>query len=295
MQVRLLELKALRRILLERSRIQQTDRSFWYTACGSLSLATLLLWILQRGSFIDLRLVLSPVPGQYANRRAAAFCLLAHFGFYAGTIGLLLLLLQLRGNTSWDSTMLHFPTETVVFLLDATLPPLACAFVLVRSYHFPYMLIASPPLPSGGQHKARPSPSPGFVSMLLQYVRCLLLGDSPTYSDVSMIYLCKVYLFTFSVLSLLLLSCVQSTASTFILPQLILVRFNAEEGWTLRFQLLTLQLMTLILLAANTAMLRLWPSAGQMQKCGAEAGVRRLDTEAVTCGGCGGDEYRVWM
>ena len=36
---------------------------------------------------------------------------------------------------------------------------------------------------------------------------------------------------------------------TFLLPQLLLVRFDVEADWTYRFQLLTLQLVTLCLLA----------------------------------------------
>jgi len=225
------------------------------------------VWLLQYGSFVDLSLVAAPVPGQFANRRAFVFALFATVAFYGAAIGLLALLLSMRGISSWDSTVLHFPTELVVFLLDTTLPPLACAFVLVRSYHFPYMLVplaqAAPAHTANSKMLPPPRPPPlvRLWNVLLAYVRCLLLGDYPTYSDISMIYLCKVYLFAFSVVAFLLLSCVQARYFTFVLPQLLLVRFDVEGEWTYRFSLLTLQLMTLVLLAVNTVMMRLWPSA----------------------------------
>ena len=54
--------------------------------------------------------------------------------------------------------------------------------------------------------------------------------------------------------------CVQSRVYTFVLPQLLLVRFEPEAQWTFRFQLLTMQLVSLtLLLCASLAML-LWPS-----------------------------------
>eukprot|EP00966_Prymnesium_polylepis_P219589 5079883-Prymnesium_polylepis.1 len=157
--------------------------------------------------------------------------------------------------------MLHFPTELVVFLLDATLPPLACAFVLVRSYHFPFMLVASSrAAPRGALQKRPPStrrdsdaPSPHApppplpswrrrgLDFVLAYVRCLLLGDSPTYSDISSIYLCKAYLLGWSALALLALTCAQARYFTFALPQLLLVRFQLEDGWSVRFALMTAQ------------------------------------------------------
>ena len=76
-----------------------------------------------------------------------------------------------------------------------------------------------------------------------------------------MIYLCKVYLFACSVVALLVISCIQARYYTFALPQLLLVRFDLEQGWTSRFTLMTLQLMTLVLLGVNALMLRSWPSS----------------------------------
>ena len=209
---------------------------------------------------------------QFANRRACVFAIVGTALFYGGSIGLLCLLLQLRGNGAWESTMLHFPTEYAVFALDALLPPLACAFVLVRSYHFPYMLVASSRDVSSRRRTGYrkdddllPGPPPSLrergLELASSYVRCLLLGDTPTYSDMAMIYLCKVYLLATSILALLLLTCVQARYYSFTLPQLMLVRFDAEAGWQSRFHLLTLQLMGAILVGVHALMLRLWPSS----------------------------------
>lgn len=93
-----------------------------------------------------------------------------------------------------------------------------------------------------------------------QYVRCLCLGHEPLYSDLSMIYLIKVYTLSIAFALHLGLACVQSGVYTFMLPQLLLVRFEPEATWTYRFQLLTLQLISLcLLLGASLAML-LWPA-----------------------------------
>ena len=75
-----------------------------------------------------------------------------------------------------------------------------------------------------------------------------------------MIYLIKVYTLAFATLCLLVLSVVQAHVYTFLLPQLHLVRFELDDDWTARFQLLTLQLLTLALLGVSTAGMLLWPS-----------------------------------
>merc|ERR1712146_80141 len=56
------------------------------------------------------------------------------------------------------------------------------------------------------------------------------------------------------------LACISSRVYTFLLPQLLLVRFEPEVTWTLRFQLLTLQLMSIVLLAAASLAMVIWPS-----------------------------------
>ena len=75
-----------------------------------------------------------------------------------------------------------------------------------------------------------------------------------------MIYLLKVYTLLFATASLLLLAFLQARAYTFLLPHLLLVRFDVEADWTYRFQLLTLQLMTLCLMLVSTLSMLTWPS-----------------------------------
>ena len=98
------------------------------------------------------------------------------------------------------------------------------------------------------------------MAVLVEYLRCLCLGHAPVYSDLAMIYLIKVYVLTLATVALLGLTCYQAHVYTFFLPQLHLVRFEVEEEWTLRFQLLTLQLMTLVLLAVSVVGMLAWPS-----------------------------------
>ena len=62
-------------------------------------------------------------------------------------------------------------------------------------------------------------------------------------------------------LALLVLTCLQASTYTFLLPQILLVRFDVEGAWTYRFQLLTLQMITLSLLAVSVASMRIWPTA----------------------------------
>lgn len=216
--------------------------------------------------------------------------------------------------------VLHFPTELIVYLLDVSLPSLLCAFVLYRSFHFPYLVTpgdeptpaaaklarsarskradddeskydsqysnsddddretqpsrrlsygkdadgSSTPGGRGTEREAEYTPLSSLCSrwggVVVEYLRCLCLGHAPIYSDLSMIYLIKVYTLGFATVALLLLSCVQARAYTFLLPQLHLVRFDVEADWTYRFQLITLQLMTLCLLAVATFSLLVWPS-----------------------------------
>ena len=89
---------------------------------------------MQRASFADLGLVLAPVPGQFANRRACLFGFTAVCAYFAASLCLFLLLIRLRGYSAWDSTLLHFPTEVAVYLVHATLPALLCAGIVSRAY-----------------------------------------------------------------------------------------------------------------------------------------------------------------
>ena len=101
--------------------------------------------------------------------------------------------------------------------------------MLIRAYHFPY-LVTDPHLTSddddrrkggGGGHKGERGRAPrrhkggapperGLASLAVAFVRCIFMGDAPVYSDVAMIYLCKVYLLLFSAGATLLLLCIQA-------------------------------------------------------------------------------------
>jgi len=298
-------------------------------------LTAVLLTVLQRSSFADLQLAYHPLPGQYANRRAFVFALLALLVSFFLAVSGFVILLWLRGYTSWDSTLLHFPTELLIYLLDAALPALLVAYVVERTYHFCYLVTprdaapmdeddmitdrsatpsdantarsavadegGAPPEddaeysdsrsddddresrdgggdagPSGrrsGKDRGRFGRTRRsnhlncwlFCSRLsatsAQYLRSLCLGQEAVYSDLSMIYLIKVYLFTLALLAHLILACLASRSYTFMLPPLLLVHFDVEEAWTYRFQLLTLQLVSGCLLAAATLAMVFWPAA----------------------------------
>ena len=295
--------------------------------------------MIQRSSFADLRLAYRPArpvrqPPRARLRAGRRRRRLLRVGRRAFR-----LLLRLRGR-SWDSTVLHFPTELVVYLLDAALPALAAAYVVTRTFHFPFLVTpADAPADTGDGYgrdddsddesrdttpaassrstwrkaaaaaatSARPPTAtattttarrrrracrrrrrPGGgggdgggggsgaaagrgwapmstlcsrgVAVVVEYLRCLCLGHAPVYSDLAMIYLIKVYVLGLATLSLLGLACLQAHSYTFVLPQLHLVRFELEEEWTRRFQLLTLHLITLALLGVSTAGMLLWPS-----------------------------------
>jgi len=76
----------------------------WAIIGGLLVAAGVLVVMVQRSSFADLRVAYQPSPGQYANRRAFYFALLGVLCFYGATIGFFVLLLRMRGYASWDST-----------------------------------------------------------------------------------------------------------------------------------------------------------------------------------------------
>ena len=52
--------------------------------------------MVQPSSFADLRIAYSPLPGQYANRRALVFALCGVSSFYAGALLLFLLCVLVR-------------------------------------------------------------------------------------------------------------------------------------------------------------------------------------------------------
>ena len=88
-------------------------------------------------------------------------------------------------------------------------------------------------------------------------------------------------------LALLVLTCLQASTYTFLLPQILLVRFDVEGAWTYRFQLLTLQMITLSLLAVSVASMRIWPTADlsaahfdKLYRLPAESGV---ELEMLAC------------
>jgi len=93
----------------------------------------------------------------------------------------------------------------------------------------------------------------------VEYLRCLCLGHAPVYSDLASIYLIKVYVLGLALLVALALACVQA-AYTCWLPPLAPVRFDVEGEWTRRFQLLTLQGVTLCLLGVAVASMCIWPA-----------------------------------
>ena len=106
-----LALRDLRQRVLDRAAASAARSASLFTFLGALAVGGLLLWITQRGSFADVRLVISPLPGQYANRRAAVFAGVATACYFASASAVHLLLLRLRGYSAWDSTPLAFPTE----------------------------------------------------------------------------------------------------------------------------------------------------------------------------------------
>jgi len=64
-------------------------------------------------------------------------------------------------------------------------------------------------------------------------LRCLLVGEALTYSDMAAIYLCKVYWLCWSTVALLLLLLVQAASSySFVLPHLLPLRFEHQDGWS---------------------------------------------------------------
>lgn len=322
------ELVTLHERLLHRAASGEAATSSLFTGLGALALGITVLAMVQRGSFADLQLAYHPVPGQYANRRAFAFALLALLASYGGALGGFLGLLHLRGYTSWDSTLLHYPTELVVYLIDAMLPALLIAFVVARTYHFLYLVtpndepreealtdrsdagetdgaaaatdasddgysddsrsddddresrgatersrrstkakrtaLEDDGLDRFGRGRPRVSFGLGAYCARMgaassEYVRCLFLGTAPVYSDVSMIYLIKVYMLLLALLVHLVLTWLASRAYTFLVPPLLLVHFDVEQLWTYRFQLLTLQLLSGCVLAATVLAMRVWP------------------------------------
>ena len=241
--------------LLHRASRADAEVASWLTTAGALALLIVLLTLLQRGSFADLSLAQRPLPGHYANRRALVVAVLGVLTYYCLAIGLFMGLLHVRGYTSWDSTVLHFPTEQVVYLLDGALPALVVAHLLSRTFHFAFLVTpddeptqsqpaaartaartadvdsesvysddddreSADPTPSRQSRRTERRPEPPnrwnvstfcarLGSVVSEYVRCLFLGHSPIYSDLSMIYLIKVYVLSFAIVTHLLLACVQ--------------------------------------------------------------------------------------
>jgi len=241
--------------------------------------------LVQRASFADLGLVIAPVPGQFANRRACLFGFTAVCAYFAASLCLFLLLIRRRGYATWDSTLLHFPTEVAVYLVHVTLPALLCAGVVSRAYQMPYVVTPgghTAPTPAslrsatssrsgrqgGGAAAAaaaagRVAIAPGRpFAVASEVLRCLLVGEALTYSDMAAIYLCKVYWLCWSTVALLLLLLVQAASSySFVLPHLLPLRFEHEDGWSGRFQLSTLQLLASLQLLCAALRLRVWPAA----------------------------------
>ena len=59
--------QALRQRLFSRAQSSSSSFASRITLAGSVVLAGLYIWTVQRTSFADLRLVLRPIPGQYAT------------------------------------------------------------------------------------------------------------------------------------------------------------------------------------------------------------------------------------
>ena len=312
------DLIQLHETILSRSTMGETLLSTLITITVGIIVLWLYISFVQRQSFADLRLAWHPVPGQYVNRRAFVFAFLGVLAFYIAAVALFLILLRIRGYTDWDSTVLHSPTELIVYLLDVIIPASLSAYILTRSFHFPFLVTAhdrdpideeeddeyyeetprSPGVGGGGADEDAQSDYSKYsddddatrrsggssaakraelaakgrkyapLSSLLvrsfavsvEYLRCLCLGHAPVYSDLSLIYLIKVYVLGFSLLAIVILSIMQAHAYTFLLPQVLTVHFHVEASWTYRFQLLTMQLITLCLLSVSAASMVIWPA-----------------------------------
>ena len=236
----------------------------------ALLVVALLAVAVRRGSFADPWLVLKPKAGEYANRRAFVFAFVGSVSYYAASLALVWLLLRLRGFSALDSTATQSPAGALIYLTDVALPSLVSAYVVARAFHFPYLVVAPPPAAAAeaaalGAAK-NPHKPPAWIrayGVVSQWVRCLFLGDAPVYSDVAMLYLCKVYLLCFAVLAALALCVAQAASYTFVVPPLLTVHFDPSDpsAWTYRFSLITLQLVAVVHVGTSALLLRLWPSA----------------------------------
>lgn len=229
---------------------EQQIRNMSLTGALCMGLVVVIFYIIHRFTFADLWLIVRPSPGMYMDRKAFVSSMVGVCAFYACTLLCFMCLMKFRGFVVWDSTMMDSPTNGFVFLVDTLVPSSLFAFLLMRVYHFPFVK-------TQGQRKGEAF-CRRFWKGSFYYVAHLLAGSEPEYADISLLYLCKVYTMLLSMFVNLSIFTLQG-GFTFVVPDLYQICYIVPEQWSMRFRLITLQLMTWPLLVANMLMLISYP------------------------------------
>jgi len=172
-------------------------------------------------------------------------------GIYFGcTIPIYVIIYKIGGYNTWDSSVIHTPEVIPKYGLSTLIPGIIFTFLTIRAYHLKWTNWNIQTINTGWK---------GKLERNLTIIQ-LLMGTTGHYVHLDSIYLIRHYMLFITVTFCLCIFIAQGSW-TFIIPTLFQIRYVTEFNWLARFQVLTVELITLPLLIADCILLHSWGTA----------------------------------
>jgi len=204
----------------------------------------LAVFAMQIQTFCDPLVVLIPSRSwrHYQDSQAALFCLGLVLGYYSFVIVVFAIFLG-ANSFPWSSSVVALPQNIWTFLLITLLPGVAAAYLLNRVVTLRWAVWPS----------IRTGISP------LGVLAFIFVDEVQAFQRIEMLYLARFYFVLWALFGACILG-VLSSRFSFIVPLVFYNKYVDTDLWEFRFIVMTVQLMTLPLLAAAMWGLFRWSS-----------------------------------
>ncbi|KAJ5070952.1 ectonucleotide pyrophosphatase/phosphodiesterase family member 5 [Anaeramoeba ignava] len=212
-----------------------------------------LIYIMSRYTFSDFKSIFKKPRLIFLNYRrsnviAFLFSLIAVMVYFLISILLFFGLERGYGYKRWESTLVHAPVVIPIYMSYIIIPSTIMEYLVIRLYHGPYLIFK--------KFETNGSKMDKFKTLLIN-IRIALFSATRV-RDVKMIYLIKIYLLFWTVISIFFLFLMMS-GFTFILPLIFRIHFISKSTWGYHFRILTVLFISYPLIIGQLIQMATWP------------------------------------